>query len=427
MLKQKLNLLLQELRSYSAPERWFILCAMLCGFCISAEYAIVRPVSNSIFIHAYTSQWFPYAWLACVPLNFLVVSLYNRFLPKLGCLKMCMAILMTVVIGNIFFALFLEKIPFLPFVFYIWKEVYVLLMFQQLWSVIHSTIETKKAKYLYGIIFGVGGAGAVVGSLIPGFLAVRLGSETLLLLGIPFYAFLMGFYRNAVKYSAQIRKEGSLDDIKNQPKGSFLESCKSISQSKFLGFIAFIVIFMQISSTIIDFQFNSVLEQTIPNKDLRTEFCGRILGIVQMSTIVLQVFGTFLMVQLLGLRLSHLVVPLTLCLNAIGFILYPAFQMISFAYITIKSFDFSLFGVIKEMLYIPLKTDDKFRAKAVIDVFAYRSAKACGSLLILFIQPLAGPKAIHFLSWGSLTIFLIWAAFAAKMMKNYDSVAQPAK
>ena len=35
------------------------------------------------------------------------------------------------------------------------------------------------------------------------------------------------------------------------------------------------------------------------------------------------------------------------------------------------------------MLYIPLKADEKFRARAVIDVFAHRSSKAFSSVLII--------------------------------------------
>lgn len=94
--------------------------------------------------------------------------------------------------------------------------------------------------------------------------------------------------------------------------------------------------------------------------------------------------------------------------------------MISFAYVTIKAFDFSLFGVIKEMLYIPLKLDEKFRAKAVIDVFAYRSAKAFASFLILFLQPLAGLRILNVLTWSSIAIFLLWAWLAKNRMRTSE-------
>ncbi|MCP5505936.1 MAG: hypothetical protein H7A38_03515 [Chlamydiales bacterium] len=55
---------------------------------ITAEYAITKPTSNSIFLAHYSVKLYPYAWLLTVPLNFVVVTLYNRFLSKLGCFRM---------------------------------------------------------------------------------------------------------------------------------------------------------------------------------------------------------------------------------------------------------------------------------------------------------------------------------------------------
>src|ERR1700722_4356596 len=166
-----LRALKKELTDASSQERLFILFAMLCGFFISCEYAIIRPVSNAVFLTAYGSTAFPYAWLATVPLNLFIVGLYNQYLPRLGCFKMFVAVTSFVAATNLFCALFLKQITWLPFVFYLWKEIYVMLMFQQLWSVIHSTIAYERAKYLYGLFFGVGALGAALGSILPGFFA----------------------------------------------------------------------------------------------------------------------------------------------------------------------------------------------------------------------------------------------------------------
>jgi ATP/ADP translocase len=91
--------------------------------------------------------------------------------------------------------------------------------------------------------------------------------------------------------------------------------------------------------------------------------------------------------------------------------------MISVAFITIKAFDFSLFGVLKEMLYIPLKQEEKFQAKSIIDVFAYRSAKALASCLILVLQWLGFVKMIDCMTWGSLFLLVVWAFVVYKMFQ----------
>ena len=420
MILEKILAFKTELLSFSARERIFIFSAMLCGFLISADYAIIRPVSNSLFIHSYTSQWFPYAWLATVPLNFLAVSLYNRYLPKLGCFKMFLSIICLIMFGNLFCALFLTKLAWLPFLFYIWKEVYILLMLQQLWSVVHTTIPAQRAKYLYGILFGVGALGGVAGSILPGFFAVLVGSENLLFATLPIYLLLLGAYQLLVKNSAITAGEERAGVVQNNSLDAFRHGVKLIATSKFLIFILLIVSLMQISACLVDYQFNTVLEKMVLQKDLRTQYTARILGIVHCATITLQFVGSFLLVHFLGMRRSHFLIPAILCLNSIGFLLFPAFGMISFAYITIKCFDFSIFNVIKEMLYIPLKLDEKFRAKALIDVFAYRTAKALASFLILFLQAFLSVRIVTVLTWSSVAIFTLWCFLVFRMLRNYS-------
>lgn len=419
MLRNQLSQLKNEFSSsFTTQERLFVLFAMLCGFLISSEYAVIRPVSNAIFLTAYGSAAFPYAWLATVPLNLLVVSLYNKYLPRLGCFKMFTTIAAVVIATNLFCSAFLDQISWLPFVFYLWKEVYILLMFQQLWSVIHSTISYGRAKYLYGLFFGVGALGAAIGSILPGFFAVKIGSEPLLLATLPIYLLLSVCYYFALKQT----KEGvemRLDDEKRRTSlNAFFHGLKMVGSSRYLTFILLIVTFMQLCSTLVDFQFNTVLEKTILQKDLRTEYTGRILGIVHTVTISLQLFGSFLLIHFLGIKRSHLLIPSLLCLNSIAFQFFPVFGVISFAYISIKSCDFSLFSIIKEVLYIPLKPDEKFRAKAVIDVFAHRSSKAIASAIILSLQAILGTAFLPILNGSSIALFILWIGVIITLIKE---------
>ncbi len=424
MIWSKIVSTFKEFNTLSAVERVFVFSAMLCGFCITAEYAIIRPVSNSIFVQAYGADGFPYAWLAIVPLNWVVVSAYNRFLPRLGCFKMFVTIISIVMGLNVVFGLFLQKIYALPFIFYCWKEVYVLLMFQQLWSVIHSTMKIDRAKYLYGLFFASGGVGGVLGSMIPGFFAVKFGSERLLFLSLPIYGLMAAVFWRLVKNSGLIHGEKHLTEGIPHQKTGMLHGLKLIKSSSLLQFILLIVIAMQLVATLCDYQFNATLQNIITDKDLRTEYVGRVMGIVNTATVCFQLVGAFLLVHFLGLKRSHIFVPIVLALSVAGSLFFPVIGLITFSYITVKSFDFSLFGVIKEMLYIPMKVDEKFRAKAIIDVFAYRSSKAFGSLLILFFQLFKTTSLIPVLTYTMLVIFIAWVFIVSKMFKNYESLAE---
>ncbi len=420
-LAQKIKV---EIKNFTLFEKLFILCAMICGFCITSEYSITKPVSYSVFISAYKASYLPYAWLLTIPLNFLVVFFYNKFLPKIGCFKMVLATILSVGFINLAASYLLPIYPKLAIFHFAWKDIYVLLMFQHLWSMIHATIKIKQAKYLYGIIYAVGGLGSVIGSLLPAYLATKVGSEKLLCSSMFFYAVFGLSFKLALTLRKKISQSGeSLDEIdlkSKSPKGGF----SLVFNSRYLTYILLIVVFMQVSASLMDFQFNSFLEKIIPEKDLRTAYCGRLFGLIHTINIFFQAIGSFIIVHYVGLRKSHILIPLFFGINIIGFILFPFFRVITLCFATIKSFDYSIFGILKEMLYIPLDIDKKFRAKAVIDVFAYRSAKALSSIVILGVQSLLTITTTTVVSWALLAIFIVWMAMSVILFKKHDIAAK---
>ncbi len=415
---QKIKQLWQEVGALSRQEKLFLIFAMLCSFLISADYAIIRPVSNSLFIHFYGSGAFPYVWLVSLPFSLAVVALYNYLLPKIGCFKIFIISTLAIIAGNLCCATWIAKVPFLSFAFYIWKDVYVMLMFQQLWSVIHSTMKIENAKYLYGILFGIGALGAFTGSFIPGFCAVQMGSESLLNFTLPIYLALMVIYFGLLRYSNQVELVVS---EKTKHGASLSQGCKLIISSRLLTAILLITAFMQITATITDFQFQSFLESAYPDKDIRTALFGQIACLGNIFTMFFQFIGTYLLIHFFGLQKSHLLVPIFLGINAISFLMFPVLGVVTYSFLMIKCVDFSVFSVIKEMLYVPLRIEEKFQAKALIDVFFIRASKAIASFFILFLQYFFVANTLAFLSWINLSLFCIWCLLIVSIKSSYGS------
>jgi AAA family ATP:ADP antiporter len=319
---------------------------------------------------------------------------------------------------NTFSAFYLKQFHFLPFILYLWKDIFVILMFQQLWSVIHATMNIARAKYLYGIVFGMGGLGSVAGSLMTGFFAVHLGSEKLLLTTLPFYFLIIISYCVALHVRSSVTDKQNIDGM-SRDTTDVMGGMKLIRKSTFLKFILIIVLAMQVSSTILDYQFSSYLEKAFSIQDLRTAFLGKFFGLVNTINIFLQFIGSYLLVRVIGLERSHLAIPIILTIYGIGFLLFPTFPFICLYFANIKALDYSIFGIIKEMLYIPLKVDEKFKAKAIIDVFAYRTAKACASLIIILLGLITSIELNTLLSWGVLVIFFAWMISVLVLFKHY--------
>lgn len=295
-------------------------------------------------------------------------------------------------------------------------------MFKQVWSMIHASTSLSRAKYLYGLIYGAGTIGSIAASAVPGFSAVLFGSQQLLFSTLPIYAVLFFSYTMAYRRSALAEGNGPFSQ-KLTANANPKESLALFGRNKFLLSILFLVAFMQISVGLMEYQFTSYLKTHILDQDLRTEYYGRISGIMNILSGVFQFVGSFLMIHFLGLRNSHFFIPLILFANMSLFLFMPTFAMISFCFVFIKAIDFSLFGIIREMLYIPLKIDEKFRAKAIIDVFAYRTSKAFVSLFILGLQIfLIQSELLSVVSYISIGLLLAWMILVYTMFKRKPPV-----
>ncbi|MGD2170390.1 MAG: Npt1/Npt2 family nucleotide transporter [Chlamydiota bacterium] len=405
-----------EFSKFTSKEKIFIFCMMALGFLISLEYSITRPASNGIFITNLSTRLFPLVWLCTVPVNLFFIHTYNRFLSKLGCLKMFLAFTFSIISLNFLTGLLVVKVPYLIFIQFILKDIYILFMFKQMWSLIHATIPKERAKYIYGIIFGMGGIGSIFGSTIPSFLSVGLGAEKLFFFSAPIYLLAAFFYWKAYLKSS-FQHEPALTD-KPFKNISTKELFQSVKNSKYLVGILSLVIFMQLAISLTDYQFNQYLELNISGKDLRTQYCGRLFGLTNIITSCFQFFGGYMLIHLIGLKRNHLLVPMLLLLNTVTFFLFPTFAMISFSLVAIKSVDHSLFGISREMLYVPLSTDEKFKAKAVIDIFAYRTARSFASFFIFILQGMAFAKIMPIVNIGLIVIFIAWLFTVVKLFKQ---------
>lgn len=357
----------------------------------------------------------PYAWLATVPFSLLLVSFYNHFIPKWGSRKLFFILILVVSATNLLFGLFAQSIPVFTFLFFVWRELYIMLMFQLVWSVVHANIQFEKAKYLYGFFFGFGGVGSLLGALFPGFCAVSFGSENLIFWILPIDLMILVFYVKMTHYS-----NGESPKVNREKAGGFIHGMQLIRSSRFLIFALVVVIFMQMITAIADFQFNDFLGRAYIEKDVRTEISARISVVLHIVTMLLQFAGTFFIINWLGFRRTHYMIPTLLGASSTLLALFPFSHCISTAFITCKALDFSVFGVVREMLYIPLKPDEKYRARAVIDIFAHRSSKAFSSVLIIGMTAFFSS---HLLTFLNIAIAILWIFAIGYGLKEFEKLA----
>jgi ATP/ADP translocase len=409
MLKSFIHKIQKE---YSFKELLFLVCMIVCGFALAAEAAITKSVSTSFFIGRYGASFFPYAWLISMPINICLVAFYSRTIRSLGCILMMGIAIGITILLYIICALRIKDSASLPFILYISKEVFVMFMFHNLWSVIHASVSFDKAKYLYGIIFGIGGLGSVFGGAISKLYASEIGSENLLLLTIPLYAVTFIAYYNGVRIQGQLPSSQNI--VFTEKNTGALYGFGLVKSSKVLSCILIFVVSMQLTSTMIEYQFNIQLGQLITSIDARTAYLGGVLSLINIVNVCMHFLGCFLLVNLLGLLSVHILVPSILLFNLLLYYIFPSFFLLTANYGVVKIMDYSIFGIVTGMLYAPLSVEEKFQGRSVINVFAHRGAKSIVSLVALSASWIGG----SFLAL-SFFIFSNWIYYAYVLKKYF--------
>lgn len=128
---------------------------------------------------------------------------------------------------------------------------------------------------------------------------------------------------------------------------------------------------------------------------------------------LLSLFGFSYLVHHIGVKHSLMIFPTVLFISVVVSYLVPSLWVLFVCVSIIKAMLFSLHDPVKEILYIPTSESIKFKAKAWIDVFGSRFAKACGSLITTFafgnIHTLRNIGEIPALVCSLLVLALTWS------------------
>ena len=465
-------------------------------FLISFNYTILRDTKDSLLVTAPGSGAEAIVFLklwGVLPFAVLFMLLYSKLSNKLSKEKLFYA---TITPFLVFFALFAFLIypmrdylhphafadtlqGILPdglkgFValirnwsfslFYImaelWGSVALSLVF---WGFANDIMKVNEAKRFYAVLgLGANIALPVSGSLIVYFSDIRKklpeGTDawgatlnSLMTLVVVAGVLAMGIYywmnRNVLN-DPKFYNPSEVKQKKSKPKMSMKESFSYLLKSKYMGYLAILVIGYGISINIVEVTWKSQLKLAYPNPNDYSTFMGKFSFMTGIITSFMMLFVGGNVVRKFGWRTAALVTPITLLVTGVIFFSVVLFKgnltgliaalgtsplMLAVIIgmiqnIMSKSTKYSLFDPTKEMAYIPLDQESKVKGKAAIDVVGARLGKSGGSLLqMILITTLGSVSAI--IPYVGVILFGIIAAWiiAVNALSKRFSEAQAIK
>lgn len=392
------------------------------AFLVMSSYGLARPASESLFLAAYSSHFLPWVWLAVAVAAGLAAGTFNRYALQLSLVRLfTFAILISVGLLVLLLTAQHAGLPGVPFLLYVWKDVYIMVLVEIFWSFANLVFSVSAARWLYGLFLLGGSCGSVTGNLCAGLLAKHWGTQAGLWLVVP----VLVSAGAATQLLARKLGAGYVPKPPQQAPARLRDNWKLLRSSSYLTLLVALIATIQIVITLVDYQFNVVLEVAYPQMDTRTQIIGKVYASIEGFSIVLQ-FLSGPVLRLIGVPATLIAIPCALA-TALGyFLVAPRFATMLVAKIASKSLDYSIFRAAKEILYIPLSYAEKTQGKAMIDILAYRAAKGGGSALLLVLPSLSGQSAVGMLALALVAVWLVIVSIVVKRYRGATATAAPA-
>jgi AAA family ATP:ADP antiporter len=345
-------------------------------------------------------------------------------------------------------------------VFYVLAELWGSAMLSLLfWQFANHITKTTEAKRFYPMFGFIGNIGLVIaGSLLKYLFSPEnkvkadnidafnsfAGMQSLLSLMSGSVVLIIGIYYYIQKYVLTDPRYFVDTDAKtSKHKLSLIESFKIIFSSKYLGYIAILLLSYGITINLVEGPWKAKVRELYPDTNNYACFMGTLAQYTGIASMIAMIVGANVLPRF-NWFVGAIITPVVLCITGVGFFAFIVFYsesgesllsltvlnplvlavLLGFAQnVFSKATKYSFFDPTKEMSYIPIDNELKTKGKAAVDIVGARVAKSGGALIqsaIFLIFPAATFVSISpYLMIIFIIISLIWIVDVKLLYKEY--------
>ncbi|WP_276890220.1 MFS transporter [Helicobacter japonicus] len=205
----------------------------------------------------------------------------------------------------------------------------------------------------------------------------------------------------------------------NQPIGAknpFI-GFKLIVQSKYLLMLCAFIVLLTSVSTFLYMEQMRIVKEVFPTREARTAAFALIDVIVQSFSLIIQIFFTAKITQFFGIKMLLSTLGFLMC---VGFIIlsftHPAFLPLAIVMSIRRIGEYSLVKPGREMLFVPLDADSKYKVKNFLDTVVYRG----GDALSAQVEGLLASVGIMCVLLIGALLSFIWGICGGILAKHYE-------
>ena len=384
------------------------------SFLAMTGYNIIKPITRSKFISDLGADNLPWVQLGAGLLIGVIMHGYAHVMtavPRRWAIPATQA--GCVVLLLVFWALFTAGYDAASVAFYVLGLILGILLISQFWTLANDVYDARHAKRLFGFI-----GGGATGAAITAAVVSRVGTNNLLLAGAAVMTACMVLVMVIVRREERAGASGVA--VEAEGVGG-AEALRLLRESRHLQLIAVIIGCAAMGGVIIEQQLNMAAESRLgQDADEIAQFLAQVTVYLSLIGFLIQVSLTSRIHSLLGIGFALVILPVGLGTTAVVMLLNGSLWAPAVARVIDTSLRYTVDKTTREILFLPLPTSLKYRAKPFVDVTMDRFAKAIGALLVLvLIKPWGLGLTWQQLSFASLTLMAVWIALAARAKREY--------
>ncbi len=374
------------------------------------SYVWIRSASPSLFMSHYSKDLLPVAMGSMTVSLIFFLWLYNNFLTRFG--PGTTFHIMNIGFVSLFYLhyyLLNQGIAWSSFTLFIIKDIYIMILLEQVWSYFNTVNSVRSARLLSGPLMAVVSIFSISAGKFLSSYASEIGSVNTIALGatvlLPCSLF-MHWGLKKVKLNIEPRDEPNermgLGPLKKNPA---------------LFALFFVIFTSQILATATTLRLQSAVSDFIPLVDEQTAYFANYYANIDSVAMVFQFLITPLALSFVPLSFIHILIPFLHCILGVWVLQSSDLNRIMLTSLIFKSIDYSLYKGAKEMIYVPLSDEVRYRTKQIIDVFGYRFGK--GSISMFFGALKSGFKVADVTySYVALGAGVIWLGLGFVIGRN---------
>ena len=421
-----MNNFLQRFANIRREEVGPALVAGLFFFCVLTALMVVRPAREALGMQR-GIEALRWLFMGTVLVTLLVNPVFGWLVSRFRRLVFVNATYLFFAFGLVAFYLLLALAPEsigqrTGQVFYVWFSVFNLFATMLFWALMADRFTLEQSKRLFGAIAVGGTLGAIFGPWLAGQLAEPLGTPALLLVAAGFLVLALGAAWWITRLRPEVSRSGPPREEHAVIGGSAWEGLLSVARSPYLLAICGYVLILAVMATFLYFTRLQMVAALGTDMDMRTAMFARIDLITQVTTLVLQLIVTGHLMKRLGVSVTLALLPITVALGFVGLAIVGSLAALIAFEAAFRAVQRGIMRPARETLFTVVPRTDRYKAKAFIDTFVYRTGDVVGAqtegllgrlgMGLAALASVALPLAAAWMALG------IWLGYAQRARAN---------